>query len=289
MVDKRLKMINGKTKLVCLLGSPVEHSFSPMMHNASFHKLNINAKYMAFDVETISLKQAVEGLKALDFAGANVTRPHKVNVMQHIDVIDPKAELIGACNTLVSKDGLIHGFNTDVEGFIESFRSFQYDFKNKKIAVLGTGGASKAILVGFLYEEVGEIHVFSRTKDKSEALAKTLNNPCVTGMSYDELDASYPYDVIVNTTPIGMYPNVDQTIIESDMYGHDDTIFYDLIYNPIETEFLRKARLSGKKTINGLDMLVYQGIYALRHWFDFDESKWTKDDVMAVLMANGII
>lgn len=289
MVDKRLRMINGKTQLVCLLGSPVEHSFSPMMHNASFQKLDINASYMAFDVKKASLKQAVEGLRNLRFVGGNVTIPHKVDIMQYLDEIDPKAALIGACNTIVLKDDRLCGYNTDVDGFIESFKSLNFDFRKKRIAVLGTGGASKAVVVGFLYENVEEIHLFSRQEEKSKTLASSFGSDKVVGRSYESLEKNYPYDVIVNTTPVGMHPHEGVSVIDASLYGHDQTIFYDLIYNPTETEFLRQARLSGKPTMNGLDMLIYQGIYALRYWFDFDSSLWTKDDVMDVLKTRRII
>ena len=282
-------MINGKTRLLCLLGSPVEHSFSPMMHNASFQKIDINASYMAFDVETESLKQAVEGLRAFNFIGANVTIPHKVNVMQYIDELDPKAALIGAVNTIVNNDNKLIGYNTDVDGFTESFKQFQYELKNKKVAVLGTGGASKAVVVGCMYENVEEIHLFSRTFDKAKSLAESFKDNRVIPKSYDELSKDYGYDVIVNTTPLGMHPNEGATVIDSANYGHSETLFYDLIYNPTETEFLKQARLSGRQTINGLDMLIYQGIYALRHWFDYDHSLWTGDNVIEVLEAGNFI
>ncbi|MCH4888795.1 shikimate dehydrogenase [Acidaminobacter sp. JC074] len=281
-------MINGKTKTVCLLGSPVEHSFSPMMHNASFQKLGINAKYLAFDVHPSSIEQAVEGVRAFGFLGCNVTIPHKEAVMQHLDEIDPKAERIGAVNTVVNENGRLKGYNTDVDGFIESFKTFHYDFKNKKIAVLGTGGASKAVVVGLLYQGVGEIHIFSRSYDKSSSFCDRIDNS-LKAMTYDQLDETFPYDVVVNTTPVGMHPNEGKSVIHVENLGHKETIFYDLIYNPLETEFLRQGRESGRRTLNGLDMLIYQGIYALRYWVDFDHSKWTRDDVIEVLKASHII
>lgn len=286
----RLKMVNGKTKLLCLLGSPVEHSFSPMMHNASFQKMNIDAKYMAFDVHPNQLKHAIEGLRALRFVGANITFPHKVTVLDYVDVLDPKAALIGACNTLLYKNDTLYGYNTDVSGFIESFQSFKYELKNKKIAILGTGGAAKAILVGFLCEDVEYVHLFSRTVNKAEALSSSLKDyDNIVAKTYEELDENEPYDVIVNATPLGMHPFEGKVVINPSHIGYIDTIFYDLIYNPQETEFLRLAKQSGRRTINGLEMLINQGIDALNLWFDFDCSDWSRTDVLKVLKANNII
>jgi len=281
-------MINGKTKTVCLLGSPVEHSFSPMMHNASFRKLKINAKYLAFDVHPNSIKHAVEGVRAFGFLGGNVTIPHKEAVMQYLDEIDPKAKRIGAVNTIVNEDGILKGYNTDVDGFIESFKTFQYDLKNKKIAILGTGGASKAVVVGLLHESVDEVHVFSRNIDKSTSFCNAIDES-LEAMTYDQMDVTFPYDIVVNTTPVGMHPNEGKSVIDVTALGHAETIFYDLIYNPLETEFLRQGRVSGRRTLNGLDMLIYQGIYALRYWIDFDHEQWTRNDVIEVLKASNII
>jgi len=283
-------MINGKTRLLCLLGSPVEHSFSPTMHNASFQKLNINAKYLAFDVHPNTLKQAVEGLRALQFMGANVTIPHKVNVMQYVDVLDPKAAMIGACNTLVHKNDKVYGYNTDVSGFIESFKHIKFNFKNKKIAILGTGGAAKAVLVGFLCEGVESVHLFSRTLQKAQELSDSIKEyDNIIPMTYDTLACDYPYDVVVNTTPLGMHPKEGETVVNPTEIGYKDTVFYDLIYNPEETEFLKLARLSNRRTINGLDMLIYQGLDALKLWLEFDNEKWTREDVLKVLKDSNII
>lgn len=282
-------MINGNTRLLCLLGSPVEHSFSPTMHNASFQKLGINSCYMAFDVKPDTLEQAITGLRTLGFVGANVTFPNKEHVLSYLDFIDPMAKKIGAVNTIVNNQGKLEGYNTDAIGFIESFKRFQFDFKNKKIALLGTGGAAKAVAVGLLFNHVSKIDIFSRTIDKASGFCKGINDETLSAKTYADLDETYPYDIVINSTPLGMHPKEGQSVIKSDQVGYIDTVFYDLIYNPSETEFLKLARLSGRKTMNGLDMLIYQGIYALRHWFDFDESLWTKEDVVKILEASQII
>lgn len=282
-------MINGKTKLLCLLGSPVEHSFSPAMHNASFQKNNINAKYMAFDIESKNLKAAVDGLKAMNFIGGNVTIPHKIEIINYLDIVDEKVKMIGACNTIVNRDGKLYGYNTDVDGFLESFKGFSYHLKNKKIAVLGTGGASKAIICGLLFENASQIDVFSRSQSQAVKICDFFERNELIPKTYDEIDNNFSYDVVINTTPVGMHPYEGKSVINVESVGHDETIFYDLIYNPLETEFLKQARLSGRRTINGLDMLIYQGIFALNYWYDNKVISWNREDVVNVLQENGII
>ncbi len=279
-------MIDGKTKLICLLGSPVGHSFSPKMHNNTLEKVNINARYLAFDVSKESLSSAINGLKAIDFIGSNVTIPHKTEVMKHLDHIDDRAKLIGAVNTVVNRDGNLYGYNTDIDGFIESFNLRDIKLQNKKVAVFGTGGSAKAVLVGLLYEKIDHIDVFSRELLKSKQLINDISycSELLNPKTYSDLDETYPYDIIINTTPVGMHPNVDACVIDASNFGHKDTVFYDLVFNPLETRFLREARLSGRQTINGLDMLILQGLYSFKHWFpEADMSDITRDSVLECL------
>lgn len=280
--------INGRTKLLCLLGSPVKQSFSPLMHNASFSKLNINASYMAFDIEHEEIEKALLGLKAMNFIGCNVTKPHKLAVMPFLDHIDENATQIGAVNTIVNKEGKLYGYNTDMFGFIESIKSRDLTLENKTVAVLGTGGAAKAVVVGLLNEKVKEILIFSRDILKANSFLADINHDGkLSSHTYKDI-SNQTYDYIINTTPIGMHKD-DPSIINVTRAGHDDTVFYDLIYNPKETTFLREARESGRQTINGLDMLIYQGIAALELWFEFDSKGWTRDDVIDVLIKENII
>jgi shikimate dehydrogenase len=286
-------MINGMTKLLCLLGQPVEHSFSPAMHNAAFQKLKINSCYMAFDVDKNNLESMINGLKVMNFVGCNVTSPHKLNVIPFLDHIDDKAKAIGAINTIVNVNGRLIGYNTDVLGFIEPFHNLSYPLQSKKIAILGTGGAAMAAIVGFINEKVSLIDIFSRNKVKSEAFIADIKsgNTQLVGLSYDDLASNQQYDVVVNCTPLGMHPNEHKMAIEPKMLGNESTIFYDMIYNPAKTLFLEEAEKLSAKIINGLDMLVYQGIYALKLWYpeiDID-TNWTKEDVIKVLKDQNII
>lgn len=284
-------MINGKTKLLCLLGTPVAHSFSPIMHNAAFNKLGINASYMAFDIPTSDLQKSIDGLKVMGFVGANVTSPHKLEIMQYLDHIDENAQLIGAVNTIVNREGILYGYNTDYLGFIEALKIRNVDLENIRVAILGTGGAAQASIVGLLNENVGIIDIFSRHVNKGQELIEKLNNnEKLSALEYDTI-YSKSYDLVINATPLGMHPYEGISPIEVDKVGEDKTIFYDLIYNPSESEFLRQARVSKRITLNGLDMLIYQGIYALKFWFDglIDEELWNQKTVLEILKEANII
>lgn len=282
-------MINGNTKLLCLLGSPVAHSFSPAMHNAAFNKLGINASYMAFDIPSTSIEKTLMGLKEINFVGANLTSPHKNAVIPFLDDIDPLALKIGAVNTVLYKEGRLKGFNTDVLGFVEAIKIRGVNLQNKKIAILGTGGAAQAATVGLLNEPVEKIDVISRNLDKARTMVAPFKTDKICAKSYDEIEMPEIYDLIVNATPLGMHPFEGKSPIDVSVYGHAQSVYYDLIYNPSETEFLRQARVLNRMTINGLDMLIYQGIYALKYWYDFDETKWTRDDVLGVLRSSGVV
>lgn len=286
-------MITSKTKLLCLLGSPVEHSFSPIMHNDSLKNINLDACYFAFDVKSDNLDDALRGLKAINFIGANVTIPHKVNVMKYLDFIDEKAKIIGAVNTIVNVNNKLYGYNTDIDGFIESLKVRNISLKNKTVAVLGTGGAAKGIIIGLLLEKVKHADIFSRDILKSNLIVDniTLSHENLSAKVYSDFDKSYPYDIIINTTPVGMYPNVEDSIIDVKNIGHENTVFYDLIYNPLETRFLKDAKDSGRDTINGLDMLILQGIQSFKYWFpDTDlKDKVTRNTVIKTLKENSII
>ncbi|MBN2797033.1 MAG: shikimate dehydrogenase [Clostridia bacterium] len=275
-------MINGKTKLLCLLGSPVSHSFSPLMHNAACERLELNASYLAFDIERDKIQIALEGLKSMNFIGCNVTSPYKVEVMPYLNVIDPIAKEIGAVNTIAYKNHQLIGYNTDVEGFIESFKQRNIPLENKKIAVLGSGGASKAVIIGLKYQRVKSIDLYSRTINES-------NNDWLTYKNYDNFDYD-AYDIIVNCTPLGMGKHIKLSPIDTSLITRKDIVLYDLIYNPYETVFLKNGPHDAIK-INGLDMLIHQGIFAYKYWFEDIKlhKKWEYDDVFKLLVEHKII
>lgn len=265
-------MINGKTKVVGIFGWPVEHTFSPAMHNSAFAHLNLNYVYVPFPVNPEKLGAAVDGIRGLGLAGVNVTIPHKSNVMPYLDKIDQAARLIGAVNTIVNENGTLTGYNTDAPGFV---RSLEQDGgitpQGKRIFILGAGGAARAISIQLSLAGAREIVFSTRVPQKSAGLQDIITGSTNTKVTEavwgDATNAGLrKTDLLINSTPLGMYPNID-VMPPVDLRALQDTaVVCDLIYNPRETLLLQKARESGLRTINGLGMLLYQGVIAFELW-----------------------
>lgn len=258
--------INGKTKQLAIIGEPVEHSFSPQMHNYISEIMNKNYSYSAFCVKSENLKAAIDGIRAMGIAGINVTAPHKVEVMRYVDVLSEKAKLFQSVNTIVNRNGTLYGYTTDADGFYASLKRIGCDVRGKDILFIGAGGAARPVVSLFAMEKAKSITIKNRTREKAERIAchvkKTLdyNVECDINLKH--------YDVVINTTPIGMYPNMN-AIPEFDMALIDNKSFVaDMIYNPSETLFLKEAKKTGAKTLNGLGMLIYQGIIAYELFTD---------------------
>ena len=263
-------MRTGKTKNLGVIGCPIEHSLSPIIQNAAIEKAGLDYNYIALHVAPENLAAAVNGLRALEFRGVNVTIPHKTAIMEHLDEIDAKAKLIGAVNTVVNDNGKLTGYNTDYIGFIRGLKNRGFDFKNKNVAVFGAGGAARAVIVGLFSESVSNITLGVRNKNKGEKAAADfaqLGN--ITAADYNEdawTKAIATADLIVNTTPLGMTPRVDECVPIDYSIVKPSAYFYDIIYTPAETKFLRQARESGHATLNGESMLALQGAASLRLW-----------------------
>lgn len=263
-------MIDGKTRLVGLLGSPVEHTLSPAMHNPAFREYGVNAVYLALPVLPQELERAIDALRLLPFIGCNVTLPHKSTVVRHLDEISPESEAMGVVNTIVKKDDRLIGTTTDPFGFLEGFRSQGHKFSGRKVAVLGSGGSART--VGFalgLFEKPSEIAFVGRNLAKASELAKEVaqKTQAVTdAMNFNEFRSrTVVYDILVHTTPVGMWPRIDDSLLEeSDLHPHQ--ILYDIIYTPSVTELMRRADRRGAKAVGGLPMLVYQGIASFEIW-----------------------
>lgn len=269
-----INQITGHTRLTGLLGSPVAHSISPMMHNESFKQLGLDYVYLAFDVNTEQLEQAVEGLCLLNVRGFNLTMPNKNRMCALCDNLSPAAEIIGAVNTVVNDNGTLTGHNTDGTGYMRSVIDAGYDIIGKKMTLLGAGGAASAIMVQAALDGVSEISVFNRRGDsytraeKIIADLKERTNCKVQIFDYEdekilkrELAESA---ILTNATSVGMAPNVDACMITDTSLFHQDLIVSDIIYNPEETKLLRLAKEAGCPTCNGLYMLLYQGAEAFR-------------------------
>ena len=271
-----MKPITGHTILTGLLGSPVSHSKSPLMHNESFKQLDIDYRYLAFDVSPENLGDAIAGLRAINARGFNLTMPHKTAACQYCDILSPAAKIIGAINTVVNDNGTLTGYSTDGIGFMRAVREIIPDINNKKMTLLGTGGAATAIFVQAALDGVTEISIFNRrgtSFDRASQIIKELGNHTSTKINlYDYEDPSIlrkeiqESALLVNGTSVGMAPNTDASIITDPTMFHSDLLVSDIIYNPEETKLLKLAKEAGCHTQNGLPMLLYQGAEAFRLW-----------------------
>ncbi|MDE7424539.1 MAG: shikimate dehydrogenase [Lachnospiraceae bacterium] len=268
--------ITGHTVLTALLGSPVAHSISPMMHNEAFRQLGLDYAYLAFDVDLEHLKDAVDGLKVLNCRGFNCTMPHKTLICEYVDHLSQAASLIGAVNTVVNDNGILTGHNTDGIGYMQSVSSAGFDIIGKEMTLLGTGGAATAIAVQAALDGVKKLNIFNRrgaSFDRARTLADSLNQQtnCLVSL-YDIADTTAlttslkNSHILTNATSVGMAPNTEQSIITDKSLFHEDLIVSDIIYNPEETLLLRLAKEAGCATFNGLYMLLYQGAEAFRIW-----------------------
>jgi len=280
-------MIDGHTKLVGLIGWPVEHSLSSTMHNAAFDALGLNWRYVPLPVEPGQVEAAVRGLVALGFRGANVTVPHKQAVMPALHSISPDARALGAVNTLVigrDADGtpVICGYNTDDKGFVGALRQGGFEPEDGgNGVVVGAGGAARAVVFGLLWSGTGEIVVLNRTLGRAQALVSDLDGdspfPCREGgrgvrlralpLTPETLvESARAADLLVNATTVGMWPHVEGSVWPDGVPIPSHLTVFDLVYNPLETRFLRQARQSGARAIDGLGMLVRQGALAFDMW-----------------------
>ena len=271
-----MKEITGHTVLTGLLGSPVSHSISPMMHNESFKQLDLDYVYLAFDVGVDGMESAVNGLRTLGVRGFNVTMPGK-NIMPTLcDKLTPAAEISGAVNTVVNDNGILTGHTTDGIGYMRAVQDAGHDIIGKKMTLLGAGGASTAIFVQAALDGVSEISIFNNRSKNFERAEKIINQltertSCKVKL-YDFEDESIlrreigESAILINGTSVGMAPDTDRSIITDKTMFHKDLIVSDLIYNPRETKMMRLAKEAGCQTFNGLYMLLYQGAEAFKIW-----------------------
>jgi shikimate dehydrogenase len=263
-------MITSKTKKIGILGWPLGHSLSPIMQNAAFEALQLDYIYVPLPVHPDDLAQAVAGLKALNFAGANVTIPHKVAIMPYLDEIDSSAQLIGAVNTIVIKEGKSIGYNTDAQGFIQSLTAKNVNIAGKSVVILGAGGAARAIICGLIQHGIDQITIGARNRAKAEDFIKSFPNP--TNMQACGWNES-PFNnrlrdcnILVNCTPVGMDADKKEELPIIWNNVNTKAVVCDLIYNPPITEFLVSAQDRGHMIINGSGMLVEQGALAFELW-----------------------
>ena len=265
-------MISGRTQILGVIGHPVEHTSSPVMHNAALQALGLDYAYVAFHVLPEDLQAALRGMRAFQLRGLNVTVPHKQAVMAELDEISAEARIIGAVNTIANEDGRLCGYNTDGYGFIESLRQEGgLEELPAQVVLLGAGGAARAILYALLQRpEVEKIVLLNRTVDRAEALAGDLDP---TGVrveveGLEEHDGSGIRDagLLINSTSMGMHPNEHSSPLRNAACLHAELLVLDIVYKPLRTRLMEQAEAVGARVLNGLGMLVFQGARSFEIW-----------------------
>ena len=266
------QQISGKTGVLGVIGHPVAHTSSPAMHNAALQALGLDYVYTAFTVPPAQLGQAIAGMRAFQIRGLNVTVPHKVGVMAFLDEISPEARAIGAVNTIDNHEGYLVGHNTDAFGVMQSLRlDGGLETLPPQVALLGAGGAARAILYGLLQcPEVAHIALLNRTPEKAASLAIALD-PGQERVRPDVLDQSAGEQVaaaglLINATAIGMHPHPEASPLPDPSCLHSGMVVLDIVYNPLETLLLTQARQAGARAVDGLGMLARQGARAFEIW-----------------------
>jgi shikimate dehydrogenase len=271
-------MITGKTQLLGVIGHPVSHSLSPLMHNAALTKLGLDYVYLPFPIAPENLERAIAGFASIGMVGFSITIPHKQAILPLLSEISPIAQAIGAVNTVTRQGDKWVGTNTDVEGFIAPLQTTYYqDWSQKRAVILGNGGAARAVVAGCIQLGLAEIHVVGRNLQKLQAFHQSWqNSPFADKFQVHEWtelpNLLHQANLLVNTTPIGMYPHIEESPLSSQeiSYLPGDAIVYDLIYTPKPTKFLHLAEKQGVIIIDGLEMLVQQGAAALKIWLQQD-------------------
>lgn len=272
--------ISAHTTLYGLLGHPVGHSLSPMLHNHLFNALGINGVYMAFDVSPQNLESALLGLKACGMGGLSVTIPHKETIIPMMDELSVSAKVAGAVNVVVHQEGRLIGHNTDGAGLMKAFEGSGNPVQGKRIAVIGAGGAARGIVTALIESHVATIDLYNRNLDRADDLIKTIQtafegvgiySDCVLKghllECFEEEHRKNPYEIIIQTTSVGMFPNVNECPIQTECIVGTEVVC-DIVYNPHKTKLLEAAAVKGCTLIHGIDMLYYQGIMAEELWLE---------------------
>lgn len=280
-----LNDINGYTRTCGLIGNPVEHTLSPVIHNTLSAVLGKNLAYVPFHVETGRLEEAVKGAFALNLLGMNVTVPYKSDVIPYLVDIDPLAEHIGAVNTLVRTEKGYKGYNTDMPGLYRAMCEDGVKIKGKKVLILGAGGVARAVAMMLLDKGAKKAFILNRTMQKAQEVADEVNH--LAGKKFAKAMSIDAYDTLpegerylaIQATSVGMYPDCDAAVIEDPAFYKKVHTGYDLIFNPSKTRFMELVEEQGGKAYNGEKMLLYQGIIAFELWTDCEVEPWLAEKV----------
>ena len=262
--------ITGKTRICGVIGEPIEHTLSPIMHNAAFQTLGLDYVFLAFRVKTADVEDAASGIRALNIRGLNVTMPHKTAIIKHLDRVDLSAQIVNSVNTILNKENLLFGFNTDGVGALKALKENGVELKGRKVLLLGAGGAARAIAYA-LAKEADELAVLNRTVKQAQALAKLLEKACNKKIASGSLSPSdiqsnlQDSDILINATAIGMKPKPDESPVAPKLLRKNLAVM-DIVYNPLETKMVKDAKAAGATVISGVEMLIHQGAASFEIW-----------------------
>lgn len=279
--------INGKTRTCGLIGNPVEHTMSPVIHNTLAKELEINLAYVPFLVES-NLEDAIKGAYALNLLGMNVTVPYKSQVLCSLMECDELAEKIGAVNTLVRVPGGYKGYNTDMTGLYRAMTGYGIMLENEKIVILGAGGAARAVAFLCVYYGAEKVYILNRSVEKAKAIAeevsKAMNRECLVPMALDDYPLLPKEKMLcIQATSVGLSPNDQDVVIEDKAFYERIHTGYDLIYRPTNTRFMQLVKEQGGKAYHGLKMLLYQGVEAFELWNQVKVSEELSDKIYEVM------
>lgn len=257
-----MNLISGKHKAIGLIGHPVEHTLSPLIHSVFAESTDLRVVYIPFNVRPENVREALYGMSAMGFLGTNVTIPHKEEVVKYLDFIDPYAERLGSVNTIVFKESRLSGYSTDGEGFLMALAHAGIDVKGMKIAMFGAGGAARAVLPALLSKGAAEVGIIARNLDKASALCRSFGEKVIM---YEDSDIKNA-DLVINATPLGMSTYKNDTPLKDLSLLNGKAAVVDMVYNPRKTILMKDAQALGCKASGGIGMLVYQAALAFRHF-----------------------
>lgn len=262
--------ITGKTRVCGVIGEPIEHTLSPLMHNAAFETLRLDYVFLAFRVKPAEVESAVNGMRALNIRGLNITMPHKSTIIKHLDRVDLSAQIVNSVNTVLNKENLLFGFNTDGVGALKALKENGVELKGRKVLLLGAGGAARAIAYT-MAKEADELAVLNRTVKQAQALAKLLeksfNKKISTGsLSPTDIQSNLKdSDILINATSVGMKPRAEESPVPLKLLRSNLAVM-DIVYNPLETKLAKDSKAAGARVVSGVEMLIYQGAASFELW-----------------------
>ncbi len=265
---------NHNTKIVGVIGHPIRHSLSPLMHNIAFEILDLDYIYLPFDVPISGLKDAIKGMKALGIKGFNVTLPLKEKIFQYLNDVSEEATVIGAINTVVNENGVLTGYNTDAFGVAETLMPYKDEIIGSEVSIFGAGGAARSVIYSLIRNfKVGQINIINRTEQKAESMKEYFaakmffeNFKAYGLLPPDLVEVLGKSKLIINSSSIGMYSEIDDSPTSIAESFNDNQIIFDVVYNPVKTRLLQIAESRGAKTLNGLRMFVEQGAKSFELW-----------------------